>query len=276
MSCPECGSEMTDPAEPCGRCGAPAVVLEGVRPGPASGQALPATSLAGEPLALPPSAGQVWTSARLAVSREWVAFKDAAGGAPWTVIPYAAVSALSPAPGGRIRISQPDGRSVVLDEQVLAAPGASALLAEGLYGNADVALAARRLLQPYLEEAAGRRTGLEPGPGGGAARPPRRMRRRFLSIAAGGAVLAAAVAVPLALARPGAHRAGHPATPAAAPSHSGTQPATLTNPSSAAVDAVAFGPGGVLAAGDNDGSTYLWNTATGHLTATRTDPAAQA
>ncbi len=36
---------------------------------------------------------------------------------------------------------------------------------------------------------------------------------------------------------------------------------------------VAFSKGGMLAIGDNDGSTYLWDIATGNTSATMTDPA---
>jgi hypothetical protein len=106
------------------------------------------------------------------------------------------------------------------------------------------------------------------GPGGAAARPDPRRRRRFLVIAATCAILTAAVAIPLALAGPGT-----PRTPAGTPT--GTLAATLPDPATRGVRSMAFGPGGILAVGDGNGSTYLWDTATRKITATIPNPSSE-
>jgi len=121
--------------------------------GTVSDQVAPEAGPGQDPLALPLTGGQPWTSNRLAISREWVAYKDVTGKVPWNVIPYAAVSSARPAPGGGITIGQPDGLGVVIDKKVLASPEAAALLAEGLATNTTVAPAARELFRPYMDAA---------------------------------------------------------------------------------------------------------------------------
>lgn len=135
----------------------------GYAAGTVSDQVAPEASPVRDPLALPPTSAQPWTSKRLAISREWVAYKDVTGRVPWNVIPYAAVSSLRPAPGGGITIRQPDGLGVVLGKKVLASPEASTLLADGLGANTTVAPATYELLQPYLERAQLKRNSLVAG-----------------------------------------------------------------------------------------------------------------
>jgi serine/threonine protein kinase len=160
-------------------------------------------------------------------------------------------------------------RALLPPTEAVSEPGGLALESRGLAAGLDTQTAgAGRLSNTTDVQAAGP--------------PARRRRGRFLVIALACAIVAAAVAVPLVLAMPGARRAhgtGHSPSPAAAktPPLSGpltvTLAATLTDPSALGVKSVAFGLGGTtLAAGDGNGSTYLWDTKTGRITATLTNP----
>jgi serine/threonine protein kinase/WD40 repeat protein len=94
--------------------------------------------------------------------------------------------------------------------------------------------------------------------------PPTRRRRRLLAIAVAAAVLAgAAIVIPLLASSQNSTSS----------QSFGRLTATFTDPDAAGVDAIAFSPNSAtLAAGDDDGNIYLWNTATGKLTVTLTDP----
>jgi hypothetical protein len=105
------------------------------------------------PLELPRVDGQCWTSDRLAISREWIAFKEVTGKVPWNVIRYAAVLSVRPAAFSGMAVSRTDGIGVVIGETVLGSLEACSLLVAGMSTNPAVASAASDLLRPYLEAA---------------------------------------------------------------------------------------------------------------------------
>jgi serine/threonine protein kinase len=134
---------------------------------------------------------------------------------------------------------------------------------------------------PGSDGQAGPGSQAEPGPGG---RAGRRAPRRGVLIGAGVALIALLAAGLGVLLAGGGHAAKtHLAAgrtsprPSARPSASPpTQPqATLHDPKGKKVFGVAFSSSSVLATGDNNGSTYLWNVDTGKLTGTLPDPNSQ-
>jgi serine/threonine protein kinase/WD40 repeat protein len=143
-------------------------------------------------------------------------------------------------------------------------------------GTDPAAVSADRPTEDVVPAGGRARTG--PGPAADAARTAPRVSHRVLMLAAGCTVVAAAIAVPLVLASPSAPGAHKHATETSTATPTGTPPltgpltgtltATLTDPDSQGVNLVAFGPGGILAAADNSGSIYLWDTTTKKRTAT--------
>jgi WD40 repeat protein len=170
------------------------------------------------------------------------------------------------------------------------APGAGRG-ADGTDPHPDPGLPAATADGPTQDTAAsGQRLRPRPGPDGPPARPARR--RRYLTITLACTLLAAATALSVLLATPGAPQPPtrphtstppatlsttasgrtEPATPSGAPP--GALMATLSDAGSQGVRAVAFGPGGTtLAAGDFNGRIYLRDTGTGKLTGYLKDPA---
>jgi WD40 repeat protein len=73
--------------------------------------------------------------------------------------------------------------------------------------------------------------------------------------------------VPAVTGSPGRRSQEHPASTLTT---TGKLIPTLTDPAGKPVNSVAFGPDDTLAAGDFNGATYLWNIATGKVTATLT------
>lgn len=159
---------------------------------------------------------------------------------------------------------------------VLLSPGTSRDLKAGHASSHASASSVRKAARPRVEPS----PRPEPLPGARSARQPgnlpHRVRARKAMLVAAASALAAATGVfVFQLMQHGGGCSGPPGAHSPA-SLACTLTTTLTDPGSQGVNSVALGPGGTtLATGDEDGSAYLWDTATGKLLSTLTGPTSQ-
>jgi WD40 repeat protein len=114
--------------------------------------------------------------------------------------------------------------------------------------------------------------GLRPASGKVRWRPGVRSVLVVVAIAAAAAVTGTILGLPGGSRSPGT---ASPPGPGPAGATKAALIATLTEPGQELLSALAFGPNGLLATGNDDGRIYLWNTTTKKVAATFTDPHSQ-
>jgi DivIVA domain-containing protein len=111
------------------------------------------------------------------------------------------------------------------------------------------------------------------GPGSDVSAAQPAPRRRRIILLAGLTVLAAVGITAVALGHSSAREPARSSAREPASVPTGRLMARLTDPDASSLYTVAFSPDGrILAAGNANGSIYLWDVATGHLAGVRTDP----